>query len=129
MVLFHILSGSRAGAEIVACHFPFRVGRGARADLRLEGGGVWDEHCEVTRDAGRGMLLRSHAAALTLVNGHKIEEVALRNGDLIELGEIRLQFWLAPAVQTRLTLRETSTWIALAALVVGQFSLIYWLTH
>ncbi len=129
MVLFRILSGSMAGAEIVACHFPFRVGRAARADLRIEGGGVWEEHCEVTRDAGRGLLLRSHAAALTLVNGQKVEETALRNGDLIELGEVRLQFWLSPAVQTGLALRETSTWIALAALVVVQFSLVYWLTH
>ena len=129
MVLFRILSGNTAGTEIVACHFPFRVGRAPTADLRLDARGVWDEHCELVKDVTRGVVLRANRASLTLLNGERVEEAALRNGDLLELGEVRLQFWLSPAVQTGLAAREILTWLALGALLFAQIGLIYWLTH
>jgi pSer/pThr/pTyr-binding forkhead associated (FHA) protein len=129
MVLFRILSGRLAGTEIVACHFPFRVGRAPTADLRLEAGGVWDQHCELVKDVARGIVLQANRAALTLLNGERVEEATLRNGDLLELGEVRLQFWLSPAGQTGLAAREILTWLALAGLLFAQIGLIYWLTH
>ena len=129
MVLFRILSGKLAGTEIVACHFPFRVGRAPTADLRLEARGVWDQHCELVKEVPRGIVLQANHASLTLLNGERVEEAALRNGDLLELGEVRLQFWLSPAVQTGLAAREILTWVALAGLLFAQIGLIYWLTH
>jgi pSer/pThr/pTyr-binding forkhead associated (FHA) protein len=129
MVLFRILSGKLAGTEIVACHFPFRVGRAPTADLRLDACGVWEQHCELVKDSTRGIVLQANHASLTLLNGERIEEATLRNGDLLELGEVRLQFWLSPAIQTGLAARETVTWLALAGLLFAQIGLIYWLTH
>ncbi|MGD0538375.1 MAG: FHA domain-containing protein [Verrucomicrobiota bacterium] len=129
MVLFRILSGKLAGTEIVACHFPFRVGRAPTADLRLEARGVWDQHCELLKEVPRGIVLQANHASLTLLNGERVEEATLRNGDLLELGEVRLQFWLSPAVQTGLAAREILTWLTLAGLLFAQIGLIYWLTH
>ena len=48
MVQFKIVSGKMAGTEQVARRFPFRIGRSAEADLRLEDDGVWDDHLELS---------------------------------------------------------------------------------
>ena len=50
-----------------------------------------------------------------------------RNGDLIELGAVKIQFWIAKAEQIRLRWREWLTWLALILLTAAQVALIYWL--
>jgi len=129
MVLLRIISGNQAGTETVARRFPFRVGRAAGTDLRMTAGGVWDEHCAILRDPVHGLLLRASGGALTLVNGAAIKETPLRNGDVLELGEVRLQFWLSPLRQHGLAWRERWTWLGLAGVVGVEFALVYWLTH
>jgi len=49
----------------------------------------------------------------------------LRNGDLIEVGPLKIQFWLSETRQRSLRTREFFTWFALAALCAGQIVLIY----
>jgi hypothetical protein len=51
----------------------------------------------------------------------------LRNGDIISLGSVKIQFWLGPVGQRGLRLRELFVWILLALVVFSQFILIYWL--
>jgi hypothetical protein len=51
----------------------------------------------------------------------------LRNGDTIDIGSLRLQFWLSETRQADLRLREGFTWAAIAAISLGQVGLIYWL--
>jgi hypothetical protein len=127
MILLRSLSGRVAGTETVARHFPFQIGRSSKAGLRLEAPGVWERHCEIVRDAEHGLRLRSHPEALTLVNGQAAKDVVLRSGDVLELGEIRLQFWLSPARQPGLGLREALTWICVAGLVAIQIGFLLWL--
>jgi pSer/pThr/pTyr-binding forkhead associated (FHA) protein len=127
MILLRSLSGRVAGSETVARHFPFQIGRSPKAGLRLEASGVWEQHCEIVRDTEHGLRLRSHPEALTLVNGQTAKDVVLRNGDVLELGEVRLQFWLSPARQTGLGLREVMTWAGMASLVAIQVGLMLWL--
>jgi len=62
------------------------------------------------------------------VNGQRVQEAVLRNGDLIEAGSVKMRFGLSPAPQHSLRLREGLTWFALAVLCLGQVALIYWLT-
>ena len=62
-----------------------------------------------------------------IVNGHAVAHGALHNGDLIELGALRLQFWLDETAQRGLLLRETLTWAAIAVISVAQIALIVWL--
>lgn len=127
MILLRSLSRRVAGTETVARHFPFPIGRAPAAGLRLEAPGVWERHCEIVRDAEHGIRLRGHPDALTLVNGQAVKDVVLRNGDIIELGEVRLQFWLSPARQPGLGLREALTWACVVGLAAVQIALLLWL--
>ncbi len=127
MIQLQILSGKQAGSDIVIRRFPFLIGRAAEAQLRLEEAGVWERHVQIDfeRDAGFSFLAQN--AALTLVNGARVDRGILRNGDLIELGSVQLRFWLARSEQESLRPREAFTWISLLALFAGQIALIYWL--
>jgi hypothetical protein len=51
----------------------------------------------------------------------------LRNGDLIEIGSVKLQFFLSETRQKGLRFRETLKWAAIAIISLGQIALIYWL--
>jgi hypothetical protein len=127
MVQLNILSGKKAGTESVARRFPFQVGRAAQNGLVLDDAGVWDRHFKIDLRPPDGAVISSAADALTTVNGDRIDQTVLRNGDVIEAGSVKLRFGLAPTQQGSLRLRETLTWIGLAGLCLGQVVLIYWL--
>ena len=127
MVLFKVLSGSRAGHAHTATQLPLTVGRSAASQLRLNDAGVWDDHLRLDLKFSDGFLLTLQPNALATVNGQPFTEILLRNGDLIEFGAVKLQFWLAKAEQVRLAWREWLTWLALLALTAAQIALIYWL--
>ena len=125
MVQLQLLSGKHAGTTTLARRFPFVVGRNSTADLCLEQDGIWDRHLEVHLQIPDGFVLKSHPRALTSVNGQPVQQAFLRNGDLIELGPLKIQFWLSETRQRGLRTREFLTWFALAALCAGQIVLIY----
>src|SRR5262245_54377769 len=122
-----VLNGKKAGAEQVTRRFPFRIGRAPECDLCLDDDGVWDRHLELNLRSDAGIHLAAQPQALTAVNGQPVLETPLRNGDLIEMGSLRLRFWLAPTRQRGLRLRESLTWLFLALLSLGQVAVIYWL--
>ena len=127
MILLHLLNDLATGTEYSARRFPFRIGRAPGSDLRLTEAGIWDHHAEVHLHQGRELVLKAHANASVLVNGHPVAQSVLRNGDLIDLGGARLRFSLSPPIPRGLQLRETLTWLGLAALFGIQAGLIYWL--
>jgi pSer/pThr/pTyr-binding forkhead associated (FHA) protein len=127
VVQLTILSGKKAGTETVARRFPFQVGRSAQNGLVLDDPGVWDRHFKVGLLSPDGVVLSAAADALTTVNGERVDQSVLRNGDVIEAGSVKLRFGLSPTQQGSLRLRETLTWIGLAGLCLGQVALIYWL--
>jgi pSer/pThr/pTyr-binding forkhead associated (FHA) protein len=116
-----------AGTEWVARRFPVRIGRAAPCHVCLEDDGVWNPHAEIRLAKKEGFQFVVLGDALASINGQPVQEAPLRNGDVLELGSARLLFALSPARQRRLVLRETLTWLALAALCLGQAALIYWL--
>jgi len=126
MIQLHILSGKKAGAKSVARHFPFRIGRAAQNDLRLEDDGIWDQHLTLDFQRNEGFKLAAAPEAITAVNGQSIQMTTLRNGDIITLGSAKIQFWLAAAQQRGLRVREGLVWALLATVALGQFVLIYW---
>jgi len=126
-VLFKIVSGKMAGAERVARRFPFYIGRAASADLQLPEEGVWDRHLEVSFDAAAGFILRAQPNALASLNGRSVNEAVLRNGDLIEIGALKMFFWLGETRQFNLSSREWLTWAGFILVLALQFYLIYWL--
>jgi hypothetical protein len=127
MVLLKLITGTRAGSSYTVSAFPLTIGRSAAAGLRLEEPGVWENHLQLELQFPAGFRLTRHADAHATVNGQPFTETFLRNGDLIELGAVKIQFWIAKAEQIRLRWREWLTWLALILLTAAQVALIYWL--
>ena len=125
MVQLKVLSGKQAGTATLARRFPFVVGRNRAADLCLEQDGIWDRHLELHLQIPDGFLLKAHPRALTSVNGQPVQQAFLRNGDLIEVGPLKILFSLSETRQRGFRTREFLTWFALAALCAGQIVLIY----
>jgi hypothetical protein len=125
MIQLKILSGKMAGTEMVARRFPFRIGRAATANLCVEEDGVWEDHLELGFERGTGFVLTARPNALTGVNGQPVTQVVLRNGDLIEIGAVKMRFWLAETRQAGMRLREWLTWTGIALVTAGQVWLIY----
>jgi pSer/pThr/pTyr-binding forkhead associated (FHA) protein len=108
-------------------HFPFRIGRAADADLRLLAEGVWDHHLELDFDPAQGFVLSTQPNALATVNGWPIHAVILRNGDSIEIGALRIRFWLGETRQARLRSAESGVWLSVALVTALQAALLFWL--
>ncbi|HWX19183.1 MAG TPA: FHA domain-containing protein [Candidatus Binatia bacterium] len=126
MVQLKILSGKKAGAIWNARRFPVRIGRAPNADLQLEEDGIWERHLELDFRPAEGLVLSAQPGALASVNGESVQQTVLRNGDVIELGSLKLQFWLSETRQRGLRLREWLTWAGIGAICLGQGALIYW---
>ena len=129
MVQLKLLTGRKAGTIWVARRFPVRIGRSAAADLQLEEEGVWDQHLQLDFNPAKGIVLSALPNALAAVNGHAVDQTVLRNGDSIDIGSLRMRFWLSETRQVGLRFREGLTWAAIAAICLGQVGLIYWLLH
>lgn len=129
MVQLTILDGKKAGTEWVARRFPLRIGRSAACDLCLEEDGVWDQHLELGLDSTEGFLISVQPDAFATINGQSIRQTRLRSGDVIGIGALQMRFALSPTRHRALRVREALTWLALAALCLGQIALIYWLVQ
>jgi pSer/pThr/pTyr-binding forkhead associated (FHA) protein len=127
MLQFRAISGSRQATVWEAESFPVQIGRTASADIRLEEAGVWDKHAEVTFDAEEGFFLKGHPGALLRVNGEPVEQARLCNGDILELGSVKLQCWLSEVKRHNLAWRERLVWAGLALVTLLQLLLIGWL--
>ena len=129
MVQLKVLSGKKAGTAWVARHFPVRIGRAAAADLQLEESGVWDQHLQLDFDPAEGITLSTQPKALATINGQAVQRAVLRNGDAIEIGSLKMQFWLSETRQRGLRFREGLTWATIAAISLGQVALVYWMVR
>ena len=127
MIQLSALNGKQAGTDWVARRFPVRIGRSPQGGIRLEEEGIWDRHAEIHLRRGEGFVVASQGDALASVNGQPAQEALLHNGDVIELGSVRIRFALSPTRHRSFRCRETLTWLALATLCFGQAALIYWL--
>lgn len=127
MVQLRILQGKRAGFSKVIQRFPCRMGRAPDADIRLEDDGVWNQHLELNLDEAEGFTLTRLPQTLASVNGQNFQKILLRNGDLIEIGLLKIQFWLSDCQQINLGPRELFTWLFLAATAALQVGLVFWL--
>jgi hypothetical protein len=127
MIQLKILTGKQAGTAVVARRFPFRVGRGNGCDLLLDDPGVWDRHLELGLTSDNAIRARRMSDALLMIEGQNADEKSLRNGDLIELGSVKIRFGLAEARLRSVAFREALTWGGIMVLCLFQVVLIYWL--
>jgi pSer/pThr/pTyr-binding forkhead associated (FHA) protein len=124
VVQLQLLTGNRSGTIFRSSHFPIRAGRGPESDLLLDDPGVWQRHFLIDWRP-EGLVLEAEAEALLSVNDTPAPRALLRNGDIITLGALKIRFSLSPVRQSSLAPREWLTWIALAALCLGQIALVY----
>ena len=129
MVQLKVLSGQKTGTAWTARRFPVKIGRSASADLQSEEHGVWDQHLRLDFDPAVGVVLSTEANALVAVNSQPVQQTVLRNGDIIGIGSLKMQFWLTETRQVGLRFREFLTWAAIAVISLGQVTLIYWLVR
>lgn len=69
------------------------LGRGADCDIVLDDDGASRHHARVVRVDGRYWLHDLGSTNGTWVNGLRVEKCALGNGDVVQIGKHRLQFW------------------------------------
>jgi pSer/pThr/pTyr-binding forkhead associated (FHA) protein len=127
VVRLQFLSGKRIGGSVVARRFPFTVGRDPEACLPLDEAGVWERHIQVKLEAGKGFCLEARAGCPVGVNGNSVTQARLRNGDILELGAVKLRFMLSEMEQRSFAPREICTWLAMVSLCAAQVALLYWL--
>jgi len=127
MVQLGILTGKQAGNQTIARRFPFSLGRSPGNDLQLDEAGVWDKHLTLAWVEADQLVMLAESGALVAINQQPMVEAVLRNGDILSVGSVKLQFWLAPTRQGSLRLREAMVWGLLATVTAGQVALIYWL--
>lgn len=127
MIELKALSGHTAGTKWSARRFPLRIGRSTDAQVRLEDQGVWDKHALIDLRPTDGFVLKAEPDALVSLNGQPAREAVLKNGDCIQLGAAKMQFWLSPMKQRGLAPREWLAWTGILLITLGQVGLVYWL--
>jgi len=127
MVQFFVLSGRHSGHAHSIKRFPCVVGRADSAQIRIQESGVWDRHMVLELNESNSFILKVLPGAVASVNSQPFQEGVLRNGDVIDVGSVQLQFRLTETSLKNLRSRECATWAALAAVAALQIGLIYWL--
>ena len=125
MVQFRVLSGKQAGRTHDVQRLPFVVGRLPTAGLSLDEPGVWDQHLQVEFEPGKGVVASVQPQALAVLNGQPLQRSVLRNGDIIQMGAVKVQFWLSPTRQKSYRFWENAIWVGLAVLCATQILVIY----
>lgn len=68
------------------------LGRAAECDLRFEDDGISRVHCTIHLDRSRFVIRDNESTNGTLVNGEAVVQTELRDGDIISIGEVDLEF-------------------------------------
>lgn len=119
MVELRQLSG---GADLVSAirSFPFCVGRQG-ADLNIMAPGVWDRHLLIQKAADHRYHVVPQAPATVVLRGNVLKaSTPLQNGDVLELGSVRLQFRISSTRPRSLWAMEITAWTGLAILAAIQ---------
>ena len=67
------------------------IGAGEEMQVKLQEGGVSDHHASILRGKGSDFVLMSKGGKIK-VNGEKIQERHLKNGDVIEIGKYKIKY-------------------------------------
>jgi pSer/pThr/pTyr-binding forkhead associated (FHA) protein len=88
MWAIRILNGSLAGKTYSLKEGENFVGRGPQADIRLQSNGVSKDHCVITVNGNKIILLDKNSSNGTFVNGSKVKQKQLNNGDKIAFHDV-----------------------------------------
>lgn len=77
------------------------IGRGFAVDLRLDDASVSRRHAVVARRGGRVRILDDRSANGTWVNGKRVQDAELSDGDVVVLGHVVMTFVDVPPTGRR----------------------------
>lgn len=83
------------------------LGRSADNDLPIEHESVAERHCEIHLGEAEATLLDLGSANGTRVDGQRVEQVVLRDGQPFMVGQVAIRFWAAPEVGSSAENSET----------------------
>jgi hypothetical protein len=83
---------SGAARRVAVEKSPFRIGRAESADLRVESAEVSREHAEIVERNGMWLVRDLGSTNGTHVNGKRIQEALLTDGDIVRVAESELTF-------------------------------------
>ncbi len=92
MSKLHILSGVLEGKVIDIMEERITVGRALDNMIRLEDGTVSHHHCMLLMEGGDIKLRDLNSTNGTRVNGMRIVESKLHNGDQVRMGSVEMRF-------------------------------------
>lgn len=90
--LLLVLSGTRLGHRLVLGDAPIDIGRGSGAALILDADSVSRKHARIERCAGGHKIVDQGSTNGTYVNGVRVEERQLKDGDRIGIGKALLKY-------------------------------------
>ena len=112
--------GPLSGREVPLTSSTFFVGRSQNNNLVLSEKSVSRKHAVINFVDGEYVINDLNSLKGTYINGRKIQESTLRPGDIVNIGENRMQFrvvspsgrWVAPG-------GSRAIWYVLVALLIG----------
>ncbi len=97
-----ILAGTNQGMVYeIACDSRVNLGRNTKNKIRVYGKDVSREHAEIIDRQGRANLVDMGSRFGTFVNGRRVKDVILYDGDLLKIGSTVLEFRAGPAAAPR----------------------------
>lgn len=118
MPKLHILSGVLEGKVIELIEERITVGRALDNMIRLEDGTVSHHHAMFVIEAGEFKLRDLNSTNGSRVNGMRIVETKLHNGDAVRLGSVEMRFE-SEAKKTNQPLPPTQTGIDMSQVGTG----------
>ena len=80
---------------------PFLIGRGESTDLQVVSHGVSREHAAIVREGHTTRIRDLGSTNGTFVNGQRIKEVNLRDGDMVRVADVEFAFYCGASQQPR----------------------------
>ncbi len=88
-----VLNTEFAGREFACIRNELKIGRFDDNDIALDHRSLSRTHCKVVReDNGEWRIVDLQSANGLMVNGEPYSQIALRSGDVIELGHLKMKF-------------------------------------
>ncbi|MBG6224674.1 pSer/pThr/pTyr-binding forkhead associated (FHA) protein [Arthrobacter sp. CAN_A2] len=94
-------SGPNAGARFLLDEDVTKAGRHPNADIFLDDVTVSRQHAEFRRSGNGFMVVDTRSLNGTYVNNDRVDSVALRNGNEVQIGKFRLTFYAARTVPSQ----------------------------
>jgi EAL domain-containing protein (putative c-di-GMP-specific phosphodiesterase class I) len=103
--LEHYPAQGASAQRILLEHLPFRIGRSETAHLVFRVPKISKEHAEIFCADGQVRVRDLHSTNGTFVNGNRVEEAVLANGDILHLAHLEFRFgYLSATIEEQIGL-------------------------